>query len=69
MRSPLPFHIARPSESCTSGRQSTPAGLVVSEYQYIDVSGTSPSRAMSRRRNSVLSMSITTALPRRIVKR
>src|SRR3546814_5943769 len=37
MRSPSPFHIARPSESWTSGRQSTAVCLRVSENQNIDV--------------------------------
>ena len=41
-------HIERPSESCTSGRQSTAVGFFVSENQYIDVRGAMPKRAMSR---------------------
>ena len=45
MCSPLPVHIARPSESWTSGRQSMPARFTVSEYQYIVVSGARPSRS------------------------
>ena len=43
-RSPLPDHIDRPSESCTSGRQSIAVCFLVSEYQYIDVSGAMPKR-------------------------
>ncbi|MNT59398.1 hypothetical protein D3C72_1969030 [compost metagenome] len=39
-------------------------GLMVSEYQYIDVSGTRPRRDTSRRRNTRASMSMITALPR-----
>ena len=69
MRSPAPFHIVSPSESCTSGRQSMAVGLTVSEYQYIDVSGASPSRATSLRRNSRASMSMITAASRFITKR
>ena len=44
MRSPAPVHIARPSESWTSGRQSIAVGFAVSEYQYIEVSGAMPRR-------------------------
>ncbi len=39
MCSPVPVHMARPSESWISGRQSTAVGFTVSEYQNIDVSG------------------------------
>ena len=67
MRSPVPVHSASPSESCTSGRQSAALGLAVSENQYIEVSGARPSRAMSLRRNSACSISITTPLPRVIL--
>ena len=61
MRSPVPVHIARPSESCTSGRQSIAVGFAVSEYQYIEVSGAMPKRATSLRRKNRCSISITTA--------
>ena len=43
-RSPLPVHIARPSESWTSGRQSIAVSFLVSENQYIEVSGAMPKR-------------------------
>jgi hypothetical protein len=39
MYSPAPVRIAKSSESWISGRQSIEAGLLVSEYQYIDVIG------------------------------
>ena len=61
-RSPLPVHIARPSESCTSGRQSIAVSFFVSEYQYIEVSGAMPKRETCARVNSVDSMSIDHAL-------
>ena len=69
MRSPAPVHIARPSESCTSGRQSIAVAFIVSENQYIEVSGAMPKRddvlcAVKMR----ASMSITTPLPRVIRK-
>ncbi len=48
-RSPRPVQMASPSESWTSGRQSTAVGFLFSEYQYIDVSGATPKRWMSLR--------------------
>ena len=68
-RSPLPDHIDRPSESCTSGRQSIAVCFFVSEYQYIDVSGAMPKRETAARTNRVDSMSIVTPLPRLSAKR
>jgi hypothetical protein len=50
IRSPPPVHMASPSESWTSGRQSTAPGFAFSEYQYIEVSGAMPNRLTSRRR-------------------
>ena len=69
MRSPLPVHRARPSESCTSGRQSVAVPLAVSENQYIDVAGAMPKRSMSLRRKMAVSMSITTPFVRCMTKR
>src|SRR3546814_3463654 len=43
-RSPAPVQSASPSESWTSGRQSTRYGRLPSENQYIDVSGARPRR-------------------------
>ncbi len=68
-RSPAPVQSARPSESWTSGRQSTAVALAFSEYQYIEVSGAMPSRSTSLRRWISLSISIVTPLPRCIRKR
>ena len=61
MRSPVPVHIASPSESCTSGRQSMAVGFSVSENQYIEVSGAMPS-ARRRGAGTAASMSIITPL-------
>ena len=63
-RSPLPFQSAKPSESCTSGRQSTRYARSFSENQYMLVSGATPNCAMSLRVKSALSTSITTPLLR-----
>jgi hypothetical protein len=50
MISPLPVCISRPSESCTSGRQSLARNrLIPSEYQSIEVSGAMPNRSTERR--------------------
>ena len=69
MCSPLPVHMARPSLSWISGRQSTAVGLTVSEYQNIEVSGATPSRSIDLRRESDASISITTPLVRVMAKR
>ena len=45
-----PIHMARPSESWTSGRQSIPVSFLVSENQYIVVNGARPNLATSARR-------------------
>ncbi len=45
MYSPAPVHMTSPSESWISGRQSTGPGLLVSEYQYMEVMGAMPSCA------------------------
>ena len=66
MRSPAPFQIASPSESCTSGRQSAIFSRPYSAYQNIEVSGATPMRSMSCRRNKWFSMSITTPPVRKI---
>ena len=68
-RSPLPDHIARPSESWTSGRQSIAVSFLVSENQYIEVSGAMPKRETWARVNIVAWMSITTPLARVIRNR
>ena len=44
MRSPVPVHMARPSESWISGRQSMAVVFDFSEYQYMEVSGAMPRR-------------------------
>src|SRR5258707_14275685 len=62
MRSPAPVHRASPSESCTSGRQSTAVGLIVSENQDIELIGGIPKRLISLRRKTVAPTSIQTAL-------
>src|SRR5260370_40799551 len=69
MRSPAPVHRASPSESCTSGRQSTAVGLIVSENQYIELMGAIPQRLISVRRNHLLSTSIQNASALRISSR
>ena len=69
MRSPLPVHMARPSESWISGRQSMAVFLDFSEYQYIDVSGAMPSRLTSWRMKIVLSISMITDFARCMTKR
>src|SRR5260370_37025613 len=69
MRSPAPVHRASPSESCTSGRQSTAVGFIVSENQYIELMGAVPKRLISLRRNTVAPSSLQTALPLRISNR
>ena len=58
-----------PSESCTSGRQSIAVSFLVSENQYIEVSGAMPKRETAARVNSVASMSMMTPLPRCIRNR
>jgi len=68
-RSPLPDHIAKPSESWTSGRQSIAVSFLVSEYQYIEVSGAMPKRETWARVNRAVWMSITTPLARVIKNR
>ena len=68
-RSPLPDHISSPSESCTSGRQSIAVSFLVSENQYIEVSGAMPKRDTCARTNSDAWMSMMTPLPRVIRKR
>ena len=55
--------------SCTSGRQSIPARLTVSEYQYIVVSGARPSRSTACLKKSAASISMTTPLVRSMTKR
>ena len=61
MRSPVPLHMASPSELWISGRQSTTA-FDFSEYQYMEVSGAMPRRATSWRMKTVLSTSMITDL-------
>jgi hypothetical protein len=64
MRSPLPVHRAKPSESWISGRQSTAVVLAFSEYQYMEVRGAIPRRPTSWRRNTAASISMMTAAAR-----
>ena len=68
-RSPLPDHIARPSKSWTSGRQSIAVSFLVSENQYIEVKGAMPKRVTWARVNIAASISITTPLARVMRKR
>src|SRR5258708_17892877 len=58
MRSPAPVHRASPSESCTSGRQSTAVWFIFSENQYIQLIGAIPKRLISFRRNNLAPTSI-----------
>jgi len=62
-RSPAPVHIASPSQSWISGRQSAATCRLVSLYQYIAVRGATPMRAMAPRAKSRASTSVTTVLP------
>ena len=67
-RLPQPLAIARPHRKTvrimTSGRQSIAVTFLVSEYQYMDVSGAMPKRDTCARVNMVVWMSMTTPLPR-----
>ncbi len=59
MCSPLPVHIASPSLSWISGRQSVANLLSLAPYQNMLVSGAIPRRATSVRANSSAVTSIT----------
>ncbi|GBH11138.1 Multidrug efflux pump subunit AcrA [Pseudomonas syringae pv. actinidiae] len=69
IRSPVPVQIASPSESWTSGRQSTAVFFTCSLNQYIELIGARPNLCTSLRMNSAASTSMTTPLPRCMTKR
>jgi hypothetical protein len=67
--SPLPRHIASPSESWISSRQSSETRRSFSPNWYMLVSGAMPSRSTGRRGNRCAVTSITVAPPGATPKR
>src|SRR5260221_13466255 len=62
MRSPAPVHRASPSESCTSGRQSTAVGLDVLGNQYMQIIGAVPKGMVTLGSNNLAPTSMPTAV-------